>query len=68
VAGGPRPAPAEASSARTSTGPPALPGVILVVVVVLRALGAVGLVLTDDDAGAPATDQDPTPAAEASAE
>jgi hypothetical protein len=67
-AGGPRPAPAEASSARTSTGPPALPVVILVVVVVLLALGAVWLVLTDDDAGAPATDQDPTPAAEASAE
>jgi hypothetical protein len=68
VAGGPEPGPAEASAAKESAGPPALPVVILVVVVILLALGAVWLVLTDDDAGAPATDEDRTPAAEASAE
>ena len=61
-AAGQRPGPALRPSA--SAGPPALPVVILVAVVVVLALGVAWLVLTGDDEGSPATDRRDPPASE----
>ena len=59
-AGGPAPT---GASRAASTGPPALPVIILVGVVLVLALGVAWLVLTGDDSGPPASER-PRPSAD----